>query len=634
MDKKYYAVIFISLAWIGFRTGAYFSIDEKADVGAISGMVFASHHGYQRGVKIHLIDAGEDACLSAQEEKSYPASYSGSFKIYDVQKGTYRLKFTRHGFSTKEKTVFVSSPLGRGQGWVKKEGKKLSPITLLPKGNSHYFYHFVNFLNIIATAFLLTTGIGTYYLKKNDETAKAFLRFSLIISFWNLWGIVSYLLQPIGKQAIGGHLVYFALWAYSFIGVAYCHIFVLFPQPVFSKEKTKTFIRWLYVPALLCAPIEFIRVCFWYRTDYERFLSFPQEITDACVMAVTILYLILGNLLLLYRFNKALAPVQKFHLLLTVLTVFFPPALFFMVFGTMYLFQLDAFFDNDMLFFTSLAGIFVSVSLGYGLILKDYIQVSIEAQYHQRLAFIGLVDTKLMHDLRAPITYMKHLSQTLSSLLHKQPQDHEKIHSTSNLIHQNADRALSFISSFREQLMQEKPHLSLVNIVDIVGEAVSLIRLPTEKEVEINQRIDETLSYHLDKNKFLSMFASLTNGFALWLVNILRNSVDSFSGKFDTARKPKASVSAANIPAEENGRIDITGEVRDGYLRLAITDNGCGIKEEYIEKVFDSFYTTKSDSMGLGLFFVKQEVEKYGGSVSCKSKEGSGTTITITLPIK
>lgn len=549
-------------------------------------MVFAYNRGYQRGVKIHLIKEG------AQEDESYPASYSGSFKIYDIQKGAYQLKFTKHGFSPVEKTVFVKPG----------EVTKLSPITLTHKGNSDYFYHLVNFLNVIATAFLLTTGIGTYYLKKNDETAKAFLRFSLIISFWNLWGIVSYALQPIGKQAIGGHLVYFALWAYSFIGVAYCHIFVLFPQPVFSKEKTKTFIRWLYVPALLFAPVEFIRVCFWYRTDYERFLGFPQNITDAGIMILTILYLILGNFLLFYSFKKAKVSVQKFHLLFTLLAALFPPMLFSTIFGPMYLFQVGASFDNDMLFFTSLSGIIVSVSLAYGLIMEDYIKVSIEMQHHQRLAFIGLVDTKLMHDLRAPITYMKHLSQTLSSLLHKQPQDHEKIHSTSNLIHQNADRALSFISSFREQLMQEKPHLSLVNIVDIVGEAVSLIRLPTEKEVEINQRIDETLSYHLDKNKFLSV-----------LVNILRNSVDSFS---------------------ENGRIDITGEVRDGYLRLAITDNGCGIKEEYIEKVFDSFYTTKSDSMGLGLFFVKQEVEQYGGKVSCESKEGSGTTITIALPLQ
>jgi signal transduction histidine kinase len=301
--------------------------------------------------------------------------------------------------------------------------------------------------------------------------------------------------------------------------------------------------------------------------------------------------------------------VQKFHLLFTLLAALFPPALFSTIFGPMYLCKLGDFFDNDMLFFTSLSGIIVSVSLGYGLIMENYINVSIEAQYHQRLAFIGLVDTKLMHDLRAPVTYIRHLSQTLASLLprfhlsfrHEKSPDHEQISFISDQIYQQANNAYNFISSFREQLMQEKPQNSKVNIGKLIREAVSLIRLSTQKEVEINQRVDETLEYYLDKNSFLSV-----------LVNVLQNSVDSFS---------------------ESGRIDITGEVKDGYLKLEITDNGCGIKEEDIEKVFSIFYTTKSDSMGLGLFFVKQEVEKYGGKVSCKSKEGSGTTITITLPI-
>ena len=608
MDKKYYALILISLTWIALRTGAYFSSDNNQDVGAISGMVFAENRGYQRGVKIHLIT--EDA----QEYQSYPASYSGSFKIYNVPQGAYKLNFTKHGFNTKEKTVFVK----------KGELTKLSPIILTRKPNAQYleyFYHLVNFLNIIAIVFLLTIGIGTYYFKHGDETAKVFLRFSLIISFWNIWGIVSYLLEPLGKQVIGGHLTYFALWAYSFIGVAYCHIFALFPQPLFSKEKTKTFIRWLYVPALLFAPVEFIRVCFWYRTDYERFLGFPQDITDACIMVVTILYLILGNLLLFYRFKTAKVSVQKFHLLFTLLTSLFPPALFSTIFGPMYLCKWGAFFDNDMLFFTSLSGIIVSVSLGYGLIMEDYMKVSIEMQHHQRLAFIGLVDTKLMHDLRAPILSMRHLSHTLASLFNEKSPDHGQIHSISNYIHQKANNALSFISSFRAQLMQEGPRLSKVNIVNIVKEAVSLITLSTEKKVEINQRIDEKLSCLMDKNRFLSV-----------LVNILQNSVDSFSAEgLQSTRKVSPGDDTAGT-ANKDGRIDITGEVRDGYIQLSITDNGCGIRKEYIERIFDSFYTTKSDSMGLGLFFVKQEVEQYGGSVSCISKKGSGTTITIALP--
>ena len=242
-------------------------------------------------------------------------------------------------------------------------------------------------------------------------------------------------------------------------------------------------------------------------------------------------------------------------------------------------------------------------------------------QHHQRLAFIGLVDTKLMHDLRAPIISMRHLSHTLASLFNEKSPDHGQIHSISNYIHQKANNALSFISSFRAQLMQEGPRLSKVNIVNIVKEAVSLITLSTEKKVEINQRIDEKLSCLMDKNRFLSV-----------LVNILQNSVDSFSAEgLQSTRKVSPGDDTAGT-ANKDGRIEITGEVRDGYIQLSITDNGCGIRKEYIERIFDSFYTTKSNGMGLGLFFVKQEVEQYGGSVSCISKEGSGTTITIALP--
>ena len=156
---------------------SYFKIDKNQDLsavptgqagfGAISGLVFAENRGYQRGVKIHLIKEG------AQEYQSYPASYSGSFKIYDVQKGAYKLKITKHGFNTEEKTILVN----------KGELTKLSPIILTRKPNSHYleyFYHFVNVLNITGTVFLLTIGIGTYYLKHGDDTGNMCLCLWLI----------------------------------------------------------------------------------------------------------------------------------------------------------------------------------------------------------------------------------------------------------------------------------------------------------------------------------------------------------------------------------------------------------------------------------------------------------------------
>jgi signal transduction histidine kinase len=63
-------------------------------------------------------------------------------------------------------------------------------------------------------------------------------------------------------------------------------------------------------------------------------------------------------------------------------------------------------------------------------------------------------------------------------------------------------------------------------------------------------------------------------------------------------------------------------------------DNGIGIKKEYVKKVFDMFYraTEKSQGSGLGMYIVKQAVDKLKGSIKVKSTFGKGTTIKITLP--
>ncbi|MFZ7144685.1 MAG: sensor histidine kinase, partial [Bacteroidota bacterium] len=67
---------------------------------------------------------------------------------------------------------------------------------------------------------------------------------------------------------------------------------------------------------------------------------------------------------------------------------------------------------------------------------------------------------------------------------------------------------------------------------------------------------------------------------------------------------------------------------------MSFRDNGIGIKKEYVNKVFDMFYraTEKSQGSGLGMYIVKQAVDKLKGTISVKSTFGKGTTIKIVLP--
>ena len=63
-----------------------------------------------------------------------------------------------------------------------------------------------------------------------------------------------------------------------------------------------------------------------------------------------------------------------------------------------------------------------------------------------------------------------------------------------------------------------------------------------------------------------------------------------------------------------------------------MADTGTGIPDEVVQHLFDSFYTTKSKGMGLGLSFSKRVVEAHGGALTFKTKAGEGTTFTISLP--
>ncbi len=68
------------------------------------------------------------------------------------------------------------------------------------------------------------------------------------------------------------------------------------------------------------------------------------------------------------------------------------------------------------------------------------------------------------------------------------------------------------------------------------------------------------------------------------------------------------------------------------YIRLTFSDQGCGISEEDLERIFDPYFTTKSAGVGLGLSSVHSIVSRHGGHIKANSMVGQGTTFTIYLP--
>ena len=89
----------------------------------------------------------------------------------------------------------------------------------------------------------------------------------------------------------------------------------------------------------------------------------------------------------------------------------------------------------------------------------------------------------------------------------------------------------------------------------------------------------------------------------------------------------------ANESVESDGEIRVTTETRNGWVVLSVSDNGCGMSREFMERsLFRPFQTTKEQGLGIGLFHSKRIVEAHGGWFEVKSKEGKGSTFQVILP--
>ncbi len=87
---------------------------------------------------------------------------------------------------------------------------------------------------------------------------------------------------------------------------------------------------------------------------------------------------------------------------------------------------------------------------------------------------------------------------------------------------------------------------------------------------------------------------------------------------------------------EKNGLIKIKTFAENNYVVVQITDNGCGISKENLNKIFDPFFTTKEvgKGTGLGLSTAYNIIKKHNGEIKVESKVGRGTRFTIKLPIE
>ena len=202
-----------------------------------------------------------------------------------------------------------------------------------------------------------------------------------------------------------------------------------------------------------------------------------------------------------------------------------------------------------------------------------------------------------------------------------------------------SDELKNFPSDNSESL--NKCQKSLNNCLDIVeesGEEFNQLKLITDRLVKLDLPMNEEQAYNLNEaiNNAVTLNANDLNKCQLKLeLNEIPDIVCHPAGITESINGLLSNAILA-IRNQDSPEISISTYSTSEFIVVEISDNGCGIAEDILPKIWDPFFTTRDvgEGAGLGLSSIKQFIQLMNGKTAVESSLGNGSTFTLVLPQK
>ncbi len=229
--------------------------------------------------------------------------------------------------------------------------------------------------------------------------------------------------------------------------------------------------------------------------------------------------------------------------------------------------------------------------------LKRSIKYQTELKERQHLAQIGEMAATVAHELRNPLAIIEASNDIIKKKYSRQDDE------TFSYISDEVKRLDILIDDFLKLTKTPVINIEKINLKSLLGK-LSLFINDTEMSVLSIDAVDN-IEIYSDKNLLEQI-----------ILNILRNA-------FQAIKKNKNKDKHVSI---------VIKAIKNANVNIIITDNGCGISEENLKKIFSPFFTTKEQGTGLGLSVSKRLTELLGGTIDIHSQVDKGTKVTIQLP--
>lgn len=222
----------------------------------------------------------------------------------------------------------------------------------------------------------------------------------------------------------------------------------------------------------------------------------------------------------------------------------------------------------------------------------------------ESLASLTTLAAGVAHEIKNPLGSIGIHNQLIRKLVSGLPDDEaERINGYLTVIDEEIERLNKIVVDFLFAVRPMDTHLEDGDLNELIDELLRFVQFELEQnDIELVRDLDPQLpSLHLDGKYFKQA-----------VMNLVKNAISAMP---------------------EGGMLRVSTQARGDQALLRISDNGSGMSPEVRDKIFEPYFTTKDFGSGIGLTLVYKVVKEHAGDISVISKEGHGTTFTITLPL-
>jgi PAS domain S-box-containing protein len=223
-----------------------------------------------------------------------------------------------------------------------------------------------------------------------------------------------------------------------------------------------------------------------------------------------------------------------------------------------------------------------------------------------RVNMMGELAASLSHEITQPIGSASNNARAAQNFLDMQPPDLGEVREALSCVADDTDRAGHMIERMRDHLKKAPPRKEQFDLNEAISQVIALGRSTVVKNgVSVQTRLSERLSpIHGDRVQLQQV-----------VLNLILNAVEAMGSTEAEARE-----------------LLISTDLDDRGVLVAVRDSGPGLDPSHLERVFDAFYTTKSDGLGMGLSICRSIIDAHGGRLWAEANEPRGALFQFTLP--